>query len=174
MTRSPDDFDAFVIARGAALLRFASLLTQDAGLAEDLVQDALVKVAGRWKTLIRKGAPDAYLRRVILNEYLSWKRRRSSTEVPAEIADVAQPDQSGSSAERDALWRVLSELPARQRAVLVLRYYEDLPDTVIADLLGIAPGTVRSLASRAYVTLRAHPLLATTPAQPVEVANDDG
>lgn len=160
MTEPVDSFDTFVVARGAALLRFASVLTHDPGLAEDLVQDALVKVARRWSALVRKGPPEAYVRKVILNEYLSWRRRRSSSETPAEVGEGAHPDTSNAHAERDALWRVLGELPARQRAVLVLRYYEDLPDSDVADLLGMAPGTVRSLAARAYVTLRVHPLLA--------------
>ena len=150
-------FEAFVRARGPALLRYAHLLCGDAGRAEDLVQDALVKVHRHWGPGVT--APSAYTRRVITNEYLSWRRRLTNREVPALLPEVAVRGHDDAMAERDAVWRVLAGLPCRQRVVIVLRYYEALPDREIADLLGLAEGSVRSLAARAFATLRAHPEL---------------
>ncbi|OFE16962.1 hypothetical protein BA895_18495 [Humibacillus sp. DSM 29435] len=150
-------FEAFVRARGPALLRYAHLLCGDAGRAEDLVQDALVKVYRRWGPDI--AAPSAYTRRAITNEYLSWRRRLTNREVPTQLPEPATRSHTDAIAERDAVWRVLAGLPRRQRVVIVLRYYEALPDREIADLLGLAEGSVRSLAARAFATLRAHPEL---------------
>ena len=103
--------------------------------------------------------PDAYVRRIILNQYLSWRRRRSSSELSGPVPDVGVADSTDHIASRDLLWRVLAELPGKQRAVLALRYYEDLPDREIGALLGCSDGTVRSLASRAFATLRQHAAL---------------
>jgi RNA polymerase sigma-70 factor (sigma-E family) len=152
-----ESFDEFVLARGTALLRFAYLLTRDAGRAEDLVQDALLKTHRRWDAVVRADRPDAYVRRIVVNDFLSWRRRPSSRETTRAVPETTVPDASDQLAERDLLWRALAMLPLRQRAVLVLRYYEDLTDPQIADALGCATGTVRSLSSRALAALRAAP-----------------
>jgi len=154
------EFEAFVTARGPALLRFAFMLTRDAGLAEDLVQEALIRAYGRWSQLVRLDSPEAYVRRIVVNQMLSWRRRRSTGEVPGSAPEHGTPDATDALAERDLVWRVIGGLPARQRAVLVLRYYEALTDREIADVLDCAEGTVRSLAARAFETLRRHPQLA--------------
>lgn len=154
-------FDRLVRAHGADLLRFAYLLTHDRGRAEDLVQDALLNAVRRWR---REGVPELpvpYLRRSIVNGYLGWRRRRASTELVDEVGGAALTDDtSQAQADRDAVWRLLAALPARARAVLVLRYYEDLPDAVIAETLGCAEATVRSVAARAFAVLRDDPRLA--------------
>lgn len=154
-------FEEFVRGRGPALLRYAHLVCGDSGLAEDLVQDALVKVHRRWGSPEGVATPLAYTRRVITHDYLSWRRRLMSREVPATIPD-SPSHHSGAAhldalAERDLVWRAIRGLPRRQRLVLVLRYYEDLTDRDIAEALGVATGTVRSLASRAMATLRQQP-----------------
>jgi RNA polymerase sigma-70 factor (sigma-E family) len=148
-------FEAFVASRGSALLRFAFMLTHDRGRAEDLVQDALVKLHRRWDRVASAEQPDAYVRRVVTNEFLSWRRRRSSSETPGVIPATRIADPSAAVDERDAMWRALAVLPPRQRAVLVLRFYEDMPDAQIAAVLECALGTVASLASRGLATLRA-------------------
>lgn len=148
-------FEAFMASRGAALLRFAFMLTHDRGRAEDLVQDALVKVHRRWDRVVAAEQPDAYVRRIVTNEFLSWRRRRSSAETPSELPGTPAADPSAAVDERDAMWRALALLPPRQRAVLVLRFYEDMPDAQIAAVLECAQGTVASLASRGLATLRA-------------------
>jgi len=158
----PTVFDQFVASRGPALLRFAYLLTGDRRLAEDLVQDALVKAYRRWSRHPVEYA-EAYVRRIIVNEYLSWRRLRSSSEVTGHIRPQVCHDAADAVAERDQVWRALADLPRRQRSVLVLRYYEDLSDADIAALLGCAEGTVRSLAARAFAALRRHPQLAVEP-----------
>ena len=151
-------FEEFVRSRGPSLLRYAHLLTGDAGRAEDLVQDALVKLHARWET--GTTAPHAYARRIVTNDYLSWRRRLSNSEAPSVIGDPATVGvPTDEVAERDAVWRAIRGLPRRQRVVIVLRYYEDLTDHDIAAVLGVADGTVRSLASRAFATLRTHPAL---------------
>lgn len=157
-------FDEFVAGRGPALLRFAYLLTGDGGLAEDLVQEALIRAHRRWRGQVRVTHPEAYVRRIVVNEYTNWRRRRSNHELPGPIPDGATGDTADVAdglVERDLVWRILACLPRRQRAVLVLRYYEALPDAEIADLLEATEGTVRSLAARAFATLRDHPQLVT-------------
>jgi RNA polymerase sigma-70 factor (sigma-E family) len=150
-------FDAFVVSRGPALVRFAHALSGDAFLAEDLVQEVLVKAHRRWDRL---DAPEAYLRTALCRELISWRRRRSSTERPGELPEREAQDAGEQLAERDLIWRLLATLPRRQRVVLVLRYWEGLPDREIAALLDLSEGSVRSLASRAFTLLRAHPQLA--------------
>lgn len=160
MTTAAPTFDDYVASRGAALLRLAFMLTGDRHLAEDLTQDVLIRVYGRWSRVSGVEQIDSYVRRALVNAHVSWRRRRSSGEVPlAEPSDAARPDAvstdgSEAAADRDQAWRLLATLPRRQRAVLVLRYYEDLPDREIADVLGCSAGTVRSQASRALATLR--------------------
>jgi RNA polymerase sigma-70 factor (sigma-E family) len=150
-------FEDFVVARGPALVRFAHGLSGDRHLAEDLVQEVLARVAERWSRLER---PEAYLRAALCRELVSWRRRRSHGERPGEVPDRVGPGSADGVVERDAVWRLLATLQARQRAVLVLRYWEGLPDREIAGLLGCSEGTVRSSAARAFAVLRAQPDLA--------------
>jgi RNA polymerase sigma-70 factor (sigma-E family) len=150
-------FEEFAATRLPAVLRFAGVLTADRGLAEDVVQEVLIRAAKRWDKLDRLDHPELYVRKMIVNEYLSW-RRRSWRSLPRgsadEVDDRVTPDHAGQLAERDALLAELGKLPRRQRAVLVLRYYQGLSDTEIADVLGCKPGTVRGYASRALAALR--------------------
>jgi RNA polymerase sigma-70 factor (sigma-E family) len=139
-------FDDFVVARSPRLLRTAFLLTHDWALAEDLLQTVL---AGAWEAWRRiEGDPEPYVRRIMVNTYASWWRRRWLAE-PA-----AGPRAEDGVDVRDRLWRALGRLPRRQRTVLVLRYFEDLSEADIADTLGCGVGTVKSQASRALATLR--------------------
>ena len=150
-------FEDFVRSSGPSLLRYAHLLCGDAGRAEDLVQETLLKVHTRWSRAdgIRGiGAPLAYCRRAVTNEYLSWRRRLANHEVPTPLPDRSGPAPSDAVDERDLVWSVIRGLPRRQRVVLVLRYYEDLPDREVAAVLGVRESTVRSLASRALTALR--------------------
>lgn len=155
-TNIEEEFREFVAARSAALLRTAYLLTGDWGTGEDLLQTALTKTYLAWKRLGEIGAVEAYTRRVMVNTATSWWRRRWWGERPTEqLPEQAGPDQHQQTLERDAMWQQLRALPPRQRAVLVLRYYEDLSEAQIAELLDISPGTVKSQAARALATLRA-------------------
>jgi RNA polymerase sigma-70 factor (sigma-E family) len=150
-------FEDYVSARGGRLLRFAYLLCGDPHLAEDLVQEALARAHRRWER-IEADEPDAYVRAALVRAHLSWWRRRSSRErVTADPPhrDGSRPDFADVHAVRDELWRLLSDLPRAQRAVLVLRFFEDLDDQRIAAVLGCAPGTVRVHASRGLAALRA-------------------
>jgi RNA polymerase sigma-70 factor (sigma-E family) len=157
------EFDEFVVGRGPALLRFGYLLCGDRGLAEDLVQDALVKLHRRWFDQSAVEHPEAYVRRIILNDFTSWRRRHASTEVVGPVPERAYVDSTDGLAERDVMWTALGVLSSRQRAVLVLRYYEQVPDSQIASMLGCGESTVRSLAARAFALLRGHPNLLPTP-----------
>ena len=151
-----DGFDAFVVARGQALLRFAHVLCGSGHLAEDLVQEVLARAHRRWERIERMEAPEAYVRRAVVREYLSWRRRRASTE--RLVAQVPEPahehDPAQRVAARDEMWVLLAGLPRAQRAVLVLRFYADLADDEIAVALGCSPSTVRAHASRALARLR--------------------
>lgn len=149
-------FEAYVTARGTALVRFAVLLTGDVHRAEDLVQDALARTYLRWGRIRRSDNPDAYVRRMLVNASRSWWRRRANQELPVErTADQpAAGDLGAESAERDAMRRLIAGLPHRQRAVLVLRYYEDLDDGTIAQILDCSATTVRTHAMRALNKLR--------------------
>lgn len=149
---TPEGFSEFVLSRQAALLRTAYLLTGHAQDAEDLVQAALVKVVPQWRRI--SDNPEPYVRRVMVNENVSrWRRRRwreqSTDELPEVLAQ--DPDQAELLAVRSAL----AALAPRQRAVLVLRYYEGLSEAEIASTLGIAPGTVKSQARDGLARLRA-------------------
>jgi RNA polymerase sigma-70 factor (sigma-E family) len=152
----PESFDAFVQGRGWALLRFAYVLSGDAHLAEDLVQEVLARVHRRWNKITAMHHTEAYVRTAIVRQFLSWRRRRAAgeailAEVP-EPAGLAEPQQQVLA--RDQMWRLMSGLPRAQRAVLVLRFYCDLPDHEIAALLGCGESTVRSQASRALARMR--------------------
>jgi RNA polymerase sigma-70 factor (sigma-E family) len=150
------EFDDYVRARGAALVRLARLLTGDRHRGEDLAQEVLARAFVRWKSVAAAASPEAYLRRMLVNAAITRWRRRSSREIA--VADPAEPvsghDLQSEVAERDVLWRHVRDLPAKQRAAVVLRYYEDLDDAAIADLLGCSPATVRSQVKRALDRLR--------------------
>ncbi|GIE75394.1 hypothetical protein Aph02nite_13440 [Actinoplanes philippinensis] len=154
-------FEEYAYARGPSLVRLARLLTGDPHRAEDLVQDVLTRAYARWGRIGSTEQPDLYVRRMLVNAHHSWWRRRSSHEVTVPVvADAAGAgDEAAAVDERDAMWRLVQALPVRQRTVIVLRYYEDLGDTAIADILGCSTGTVRTHAARALTALRAAPLL---------------
>jgi RNA polymerase sigma-70 factor (sigma-E family) len=145
-------FDEFVATRTSALLRTAYLLTADHGLAEDLLQTALAKSWFAWGRI--DGPPEPYVRRVLVTTYATWWRRRWRAERPTEQLPDRPAVEEPAVEDRDALWRALDLLPRRQRAVVVLRYYEDLSEAETADALGISRGTVKSQASRALAALR--------------------
>lgn len=154
------DLGAFIDARSGSLLRFAYLLTGDHGLAEDLLQNSLIKVYLSWDRIRDRAALEAYTRTVMTRTQLSWWRRPARREVlnvePSERAGrdhhhVQERDQVD---ERDELWRLLATLGPRQRAVLVLRFYEDLSEAEIARVLGCTAGTVKSQLSRGLARLR--------------------
>ena len=150
------DFEAWVHARGPALLRFAYLLTGDPSRAEEAVQDALVAACSRWRRIVRADDPEAYVRRMVVNADVSRWRRFLRRETPVEVVrgDVVVADPSMAVTEEQAAWALVRGLPARQRAAVVLRFYEGLPDREIAEILGCAEGTVRSQISRALEALR--------------------
>jgi RNA polymerase sigma-70 factor (sigma-E family) len=158
------EYDRFVVERSPRLLRVAFVMTRDWGAAEDLLQSALIKAWFAWSRV--HGDPDAYVRRIIATTHISSRRRRSTTEIPwrdpdsgrppahADLPDGYVPDPAAQHAERDAVLQALGRLPARQRAILVLRYLEDLTEAQTAETLGIAVGTVKGQASRALAKLR--------------------
>lgn len=157
VSRDPleEEFREFVAARSGALLRTAYLLAGDWATAEDLLQTALTKTYLAWKRLGGIEAIEPYARRVMVNTSTSWWRRRWHGERPTEVLpERAGVDEIEQQLDRDALWRHLQALPARQRAVLVLRFYEDMSEAQTAALLEISPGTVKSQTSRALNTLR--------------------
>ena len=152
-------FEAYVAARGDALHRTAYLLTHDHGLAEDLVQTALAKTWGSWGRI--QGDPDPYVRKVMVNTFATWWRRRWNGEHPTEqLPERASPDHGDDVATRSGLVDALAQLPRRMRAVVVLRYFEDLTEAQTADVLGISVGTVKSQTSKALAQLRVAPALA--------------
>jgi RNA polymerase sigma-70 factor (sigma-E family) len=145
-------FEEFVAARSRFLLRYALLLTGNAHDAEDLLQAALAATYRHWRTAAA-GDADAYVRRALLNGYLTARKRRLRSPQRHSV-DSPASDPALTVPERDAMWRALSALPPRQRAVVVLRYYEDLDEAGIARVLGVSVGTVKSQASKALATLR--------------------
>ena len=150
-----EEFREFVAARSAALLRTAYLLAGDWATAEDLLQTALTKTYLAWRRLGEIEAVEPYARRVLVNTATSWWRRRWHGERPTEVMpERPAPDQIEEQLDRDALWRHVKALPTRQRAVLVLRFYEDLSEAQTAALLNISVGTVKSQTSRALAALR--------------------
>jgi RNA polymerase sigma-70 factor (sigma-E family) len=149
-------FEEFVHSRGAALVRFARLLTDNDARADDLVQEVLAKAFVSWRRVSAADRPDVYVRRMLVNANRSWWRRRSSSELSVAVPlDRPGTDDLGHEVvERDHLWRLVMTLPTRQRAVLVLRYYEDLDDGTIAEILSCSAVTVRTTAWRGLAALR--------------------
>jgi RNA polymerase sigma-70 factor (sigma-E family) len=167
----PAEFDAYVVTRRRSWLRAAWLLTGDWHAAEDLVQTALMRCYPKWQR-ISKGDPDAYVRRAIFNVYASWWRRRwrseRATDEPPEVS--VSGDVYADLDERSVMVTALAILPPRQRAVIVLRFYEDLTESQIAELLGCALGTVKSQTAKALGTLRSSGVLLS--AEQAEVRHD--
>jgi RNA polymerase sigma-70 factor (sigma-E family) len=152
-------FEEFVAGRGQALQRFGYALTGDWATAEDLLQTALAKAYPRWSRILRDD-PEAYVRKIMLNTWSSWWRRRWRGELPTlELPEVAGPDAFAAVDNRHALRQALALLPPRQRAVVVLRYHQDLSEAQVADVLGISVGTVKSQAAKALASLRAQAVL---------------
>ncbi len=150
------DYDDFYVALRPRLVRTAYAVAGDLGVAEDAVQTAFAKAYRSWRRISRLESPEAYVRRMAINEVLNSRR---TAHVRREVVRADLPDTAGVAREDDALahdemWQAVLSLPPRQRAVLVLRYYEDLSEQQIADVLGCRPGTVKSQASAALATLR--------------------
>jgi RNA polymerase sigma-70 factor (sigma-E family) len=147
-------FDEFVVARSGSLLRTAYLLTRDQHLAEDLVQTALAKA---WLAHRRiEGDPEPYVRRIMVNEFASGLRRKWRGERPT--ADLPEVHHRADEPDTD-LWHALANLPRRQRAVIVLRFFDDLTEAETARTLGVSIGTVKSQTAKALAKLRVDPLL---------------
>ena len=156
--RSQADIAAFselVATRSPALLRTAYLVVDDHQLAHDLLQEALVKTYVAWPRLRDVTKAEAYVRRTMVTTAISWRRRRSFHERPVEaVPELAGADQAEQLASHDDVWAQVRSLPPRQRAALVLRYYEDLSYADAAEVLGCSVGTVASQVSEALGTLR--------------------
>jgi RNA polymerase sigma-70 factor (sigma-E family) len=143
-----DGFREFVHSRSPGLLRTAYLLTGDRASAEDLVQTALVKAYRHWGRITAAGSPEAYVRRIMVNERRTWWRRNRGRELVGGVPERPARDELSAVDDRDAMWRAVLALPPRTRAVLVLRYWEDLSEAETAVALGCSVGTVKSQASR--------------------------
>jgi len=157
-----EEFGRFVAARGRSLCRAAYLLTGDWQSGEDLVQEALARTYQRRNRLRDASAFEPYARKVLVTQFLSWRRRRWHGELPhGAVADLPRPPNAepadgglGEVEDRSGLWPALRELSPQQRAVLVLRYYEDLTEADIAAALGCSPGAVKTHAARGLERLR--------------------
>ena len=147
-------FESFASAQGPRLHRLAYLLCGDWHDAQDAAQNALAKIYLAWGRVSTADDPAAYGRRVLVNALRSGRRKRRPVLDLGREADRAQPDGTDVRAERDALMRLLLELPLRQRAVIALRYFEDLSEADVAHVLGINVGTVKSQTSKALARLR--------------------
>ena len=149
------EFREFVGTRGRSLLRSAYMLTGNLADAEDLVQSALAKTYQAWERIQDRKALDGYVRRAMVNTHISWWRRRRVDEYPTDdIPDQPAADTSGNSELHDTLQRAIDKLPQRMRAAVLLRYFEDMTEAEVADILGVSQGTVKSTVSRAVAKLR--------------------
>ena len=151
-------FEEYVAARGRALWRSAWLLTGDGHLADDLVQTSLVTCWRRWDRIARDGAVDGYVRKVLVTTFVDGRRRRWTGEVPTDVLPETAGAGPDAEVRRDVLV-ALAALPRGQRAVVVLRFYDDLTEAQTAATLGISVGTVKSQTSRALAALRRSALL---------------
>jgi RNA polymerase sigma-70 factor (sigma-E family) len=150
-----ESFREYVHARTGALARAAYLLTGDFHLAEDLVQQTLAKVASRWEQIVADGDPDAYVRRVLYHQHVSWWRRWRREPLPvAVVPEAAGADPHAPTATTITVRQALARLTPKQRAVLVLRYFEDLTEVQTAHVLGVSTGTVKSQTRDALARLR--------------------
>ncbi|MEV0981550.1 SigE family RNA polymerase sigma factor [Streptomyces sp. NPDC049915] len=157
-------FSAYVRARQSALLRTARSLTANPSDAEDLLQTALTKTYVAWERIEDHRALDGYVRRALVNTRTSqWRKRKvdefATDELPEPDPAPGGDDPAERQALHDAMWRAIMKLPARQRAMVVLRYYEDLSEAQTAEVLGVSVGTVKSAVSRALGKLREDPEL---------------
>jgi RNA polymerase sigma-70 factor (sigma-E family) len=156
--RDAGQFTSFVLSSQAALRRTAYLMCGDWQLASDYVQEAFIRVYRHWPRLRGEAEARSYARKCVVSVVIDAKRRRSSTEVPVdEVVDRpgGGADETERSADRELLTRCLAQVPARQRACLVLRYYDDLSVSEVATALGISEGTVKSQTARGLDTLQA-------------------
>jgi RNA polymerase sigma-70 factor (sigma-E family) len=160
MTDRDADFTAYLQARQARLLRTAYLLTGDQHQAEDLLQTSLAKLYLAWDKVRDRGSVDGYVRRIMVNENNSlWRRGWKKREYPTDLTAPGATDTTPVHDRYDeglgaAVWQAVQTLPRKARAVVVLRYYEQLTEAEVADVLGISVGTVKSQTSRALATLR--------------------
>lgn len=169
-TDTDADFADFVTARWSRLVRTAYLLTGDFHEAEDLVQTTLVKLYGRWRLVGGRPGTGTYVCRSLVNNNRSrHRKRRVAHLLTAFLPDTPVTDRTDGVEERDALLEALAALPERQRAVVVLRYWDDLGEDEVAAVLRCSVGTVKSQASRGLAKLRAHPALAAHGRRKVEV-----
>lgn len=166
-------FEEFVSARLGALVRYATVVTWDPHLAEDIIQNVLVRAQPRWSRISRLDEPELYVKRMVVNEFLSWRRRRAAHSIPLTGESLAglmppTPDPAAQRDDRDAMLRLIATLSPRQRAVIALRFYEDLSVEQIAEILGCRAVTVRTHLARALASLhQALPAtLVTTGEQP--------
>jgi RNA polymerase sigma-70 factor (sigma-E family) len=152
-----DGFRDFVLNESAGLLRTGWMLTGDRTLAEDLLQTALAKTWPHWPRISQNGTPTAYVRTVMIRTYASWTGRRWTGETPSDVLPEHPTDDHAYTAldERDQLARALAQLPRKQRAVIVLRYYLDYSEQQTADTLKCSIGTVKAHAARGLTRLRA-------------------
>jgi RNA polymerase sigma-70 factor (sigma-E family) len=151
-----DDLDDFLAARWSSLYRLACLLTGSPTEADDLLQESLVKVYVRWAKVSRTQVPEAYVRRIMVNTLVSRTRRphRRHEQLSGQVAAMPVVSPEEAVLERAQVWPMVRALPVRQRAVIVLRYYEDLSEREIADVLGCSTGSVKSQAHDALMSLR--------------------
>jgi RNA polymerase sigma-70 factor (sigma-E family) len=155
MTAADEAFTTFVADRYKKLLRTAYLLTGDAGHAEDLLQTALIKTYRHWDRIVQRDDPTAFVRRVMANTHASWRRRMRVSELFANPPLLRAEEPAIDIGEREAMIAALAQLPPRMRAVLVLRYYEDLSEAGTAEVLGCSINTVRTHTTRGLARLRA-------------------
>jgi RNA polymerase sigma-70 factor (sigma-E family) len=155
MSGDDGSFEAFVADRSTALLRTAYLLTGDRGHAEDLLQTALIKTYRHWHRLVNREDPTAFVRRVLVTTHAGWRRRlRVSEFVSATPLLRGETDAGFDTGERQAMVAALAQLPPRMRAVLVLRYWEDLSEAGTAEALGCSVNTVKTHTTRGLARLR--------------------
>jgi RNA polymerase sigma-70 factor (sigma-E family) len=150
-------FEEFVAEQGQSLLSLAFVLTGDRHLAEDLTQTALADAYRHWRKVSAARSPEAYVRKMLVNAHISWKRRRWTTERPVEVGDFVAglaPGPGDAMESRESLRDLVAGLAPRARTVLVLRYYADMDDAAISDVMGVSESSVRATASRALASLR--------------------
>jgi len=167
---SRENFEGFVVARSPSLLRTAYLLTQDSHLAEDLLQTSLAKAWGSWSRV--ETSPEAYVRRILVNTYSSWWRRKWNGEAPTDDLPEQPQEQRALETMHDVR-TALAGLPKRQRAVVVLRFFDDLSEAETARILQCSVGTVKSQTSKALAKLRVDPSLGTSNSAANSAASTD-
>lgn len=148
------EFEQFAADALPRLVRFTAAMCADRALAEDVVQEVLIRVHARWDRIGSLDAPEAYVRRALVNEYVSWRRKWSRVEPREHLPSRVEPDHSDRITSRSAIAQRLAELPPKQRAVLVMRFLDDMSDADIAEALSCRPATVRAYAARGLATLR--------------------